>query len=220
MTSSNSTWLRKLLLPAAAVARSSAVAVIVLVVSLPCSWSAADVEPAPAASMFLVAARDLTDPNFSKAVVLLLRYDESGAMGVIVNRPTRALLREAIPSLEATTRVRNRVYLGGPVQVGTLRFLTRSDRSLEEADYVLGDIQISASRRLLDRLIAESPDDSGLRVYVGYSGWAPGQLEGEIARGGWHVVPATADQVFSADPEALWSELVPPPAPITAMARP
>lgn len=166
--------------------------------------------------MFLVASRDLTDPNFSRTVVLLLRYDDSGAMGVIVNRRTRAVLKDAIPDLNATDTTRHHVYLGGPVQLGTLRFLARSDQPLDDADYVLGDIQVSASRTLLDRLVAESEDESRLRVFIGYSGWAPGQLEDEIARGGWHVVPATADQVFSSEPEKLWSTLAPPPAPISA----
>lgn len=170
--------------------------------------------------MFLVASRELTDPNFSQTVVLLLRYDQDGVMGVIVNRRTRAVLKDAMPELDAESRTRHHVYLGGPVQIGTLRFLARSAEPLEDADYVLGDIQVSASRRLLDRLVAESPDNSRLRVFVGYSGWAPGQLEGEIARGGWHIVPATAEQVFSAEPDRLWSELVPPPTPITAMANP
>ena len=192
---------------------------------LPAVWlSVANVamaaEPPPAASMFLVASRELTDPNFSQTVVLLLRYDEDGAMGVIVNRRTRAFLKDAIPGLDAGSRSRHHVYLGGPVQLGTLRFLARSPEPLEDADYILGDIQVSASRRLLDRLVAESADNSRLRVFVGYSGWAPGQLEGEIARGGWHVVPATAEQVFSAEPDQLWSELVPPPTPITAMVVP
>jgi putative transcriptional regulator len=177
-------------------------------------------QPPPAASMFLVASRDLTDPNFSRTVVLLLRYDQDGAMGVIVNRRTRVVLKDAIPGLDAGSGTTHHVYLGGPVQIGTLRFLARSTEPLEDADYVVGDIQVSASRRLLDRLVAESWDDSRLRVFVGYSGWAPGQLEGEIARGGWHVVPATADQVFSAEPDRLWSDLVPPPAPITAMSDP
>ena len=93
---------------------------------LPAVWlSVANVamaaEPPPAASMFLVASRELTDPNFSQTVVLLLRYDEDGAMGVIVNRRTRALLKDAIPGLDAGSRSRHHVYLGGPVQLGTLR---------------------------------------------------------------------------------------------------
>jgi putative transcriptional regulator len=191
-----------------------------LVLSLSAPGAAAGAEPAPAAGMFLVASRELTDPNFSKSVVLILRYDESGAMGVIVNRRTRATLEDAMPEIDGAREVGNPIYLGGPVQIGTLRFLARADQPLEDADYVLGDIQVSASRSLLDRLVAEFADDSRLRVFIGYSGWAPGQLENEIARGGWHVVPATAAQVFSAEPEGLWSKLAPPPAPITAMAPP
>ena len=219
MTSSNSTWLERLSASASRGAGTFALTVL-LAALLFAPGTAAGAEPAPAAGMFLVASRELTDPNFSKSVVLVLRHDESGAMGVIVNRRTRAALKDAMPEVYGAREVRNPVYLGGPVQIGTLRFLARADQPLEDADYVLGDIQVSASRSLLDRLVAESADDSRLRVFIGYSGWAPGQLENEIARGGWHVVPATAGQVFSAEPEGLWSKLAPPPAPITAMTLP
>lgn len=219
MTSSNFTWHRRL--AASPPVGAGIVALTALLLSsLSATETAASVEPAPAAGMFLVASRELTDTNFSKSVVLILRYDESGAMGVIVNRRTRAVLKDAMPELDSTREIRNPVYLGGPVQIGTLRFLARADQPLEDADYVLGDIQVSASRSLLDRLVAESADDSRLRVFIGYSGWAPGQLENEIARGGWHVVPATAEQVFSAEPAGLWAKLAPPPAPITAMTPP
>lgn len=196
--------------------RPLAVTLLLAATCLPAPDAAIGAEPAPSASMFLVASRELTDPNFSRTVILLLRYDDSGAMGVIVNRRTRVVLKDAIPDLDARDSARHHVYLGGPVQLGTLRFLARSGQPLEDADYVLGDIQVSANRELLDRLVVESDDESRLRVFIGYSGWAPGQLEGEIARGGWHVVPATADQVFSTEPGELWSTLVPPPTPISA----
>jgi putative transcriptional regulator len=173
-------------------------------------------EPAPAAGMFLVASRDLQVPFFTRSVILLLQYDRSGAMGLIVNRPTEAVLSDAIPATKGHGGDRHHLHFGGPVSVQSVLYITRSSEALPSGVSVLEDLQVSGHLSSLQALLADSADAVKLKVFAGYSGWAPGQLEAEIQRGGWHVMPASAEQVFEPDGERLWRDLAPPPAPLSA----
>jgi putative transcriptional regulator len=173
-------------------------------------------EPRPAKGMFLVAAREMVDPNFSQTVILLLRYSDEGAMGLVVNRPTAVLPDQVIPGVDGLRRYDGPLFLGGPVQVNVVTFLVRDAPSLERADFVSEDLQYSGDSELLDELTKEDTDADRLRVYAGYAGWAPGQLDGEIARGGWHVVPGDTAVVFAEEPADVWAELAPLPEPLSA----
>ncbi len=167
-------------------------------------------ENEPSKGRFLVAARDLRDPNFAETVVLLVHYDSQGAMGLIVNRPTGRLAGELLPELEDLASEDKVIFLGGPVGRFGLLALLEARESLVEAEHIFGDVYMSGSRDLMQRTATPSGERSRLRVYVGHAGWAPGQLEFEIARGGWHVVPARQDLVFTEDPTDLWEQLIPP----------
>jgi putative transcriptional regulator len=182
----------------------------------PIAADAAPPEPSPAAGFFLVAARDMVDPNFSETVILLLRYDDDGAMGLIVNRPTVTLPEQVIPDIEGLGRYAGPLFLGGPVQVHFVTFLVRGTAELEGSTEVLPDVRYSTDPDLLAELTSEATDATSLRVYAGYAGWAPGQLEHEIERGGWHVLPGDSAAVFSGEPAAVWRELAPLPEPLSA----
>jgi putative transcriptional regulator len=158
---------------------------------------------------FLVARPGMPDPNFSRTVVLLLSYGTKGTRGLIVNRPTEARLSMLAPKLEELADREDPVYRGGPVQPWEMSLLVRSPSRKEGAQHVFDDVFVSESPEVLRRLATAGPD-AVFRVYAGYAGWAPGQLESEVARGDWHVVPGSADIVF-AEPasEEVWRGLLP-----------
>jgi putative transcriptional regulator len=160
-----------------------------------------------AAGKCLVAARDLPDPNFSDSVVLLVEYGETGAMGVIVNRPTELLISRVLGDSKAAQGRTDRVFFGGPVSPKGLVALVRSKSAVPDSRRVLEDVHLVTSRESLEGLIRAGTRSSELRTYLGYAGWGPGQLERETAAGSWHILPADADVVFDPEPEALWRRL-------------
>ena len=180
--------------------------------------------PVPAADAkslmgkFLVAGRELQDPNFRESVVLLVRHTERGAVGVIVNRPTPMPLSTLAPELDGANRA-GTVNMGGPVEPDTVQLLVRSSGNLRGADPVLDDVQFSRSAELLGRLLSTEPAGR-YRIFMGYAGWGSGQLESEIDRGDWHVVPATAREVFDENPGRLWRWLLPADPALTTDAKP
>lgn len=156
----------------------------------------------------LVASGELRDPHFAEAVVLLIDYNEEGAMGVIINRATRVKLSELLPKIKGLEQRSDPIYEGGPVERSEILMLLRSAQEPADSRAVFGDVYLSASAGLLKRLAEESPrDHAPFRVYSGYAGWAAGQLEAEVGAGAWHIFPATAAVVFASRPEDLWREL-------------
>jgi putative transcriptional regulator len=154
---------------------------------------------------FLIASRNLLDPNFAKTVVLLVVHNEEGAMGVVINRPSEVKLGQVIDDLEGIEDRPETVWVGGPVAHWQLVLLFRSGFELEEDEPILDDVYFSVSRNVLESLLEA---DMEFRVFAGYAGWSAGQLEQEIARGGWHVLPGDPEMVFDQEPFTLWKELV------------
>ena len=143
----------------------------------------------PAKGSFLVAEPDLRDPNFSQTVVLLTEYDETGAMGVIVNWPTAAPAAEVVPQIDGIAELGETIFVGGPVSRQVMLMLVRSEAELAEADRIFADVYLSTSRDLLQRVISGEVETTAMRLYSGYAGCAAGQLDFELERGGWRVVP-------------------------------
>jgi len=158
---------------------------------------------------FLVADRKLNDPNFRETVVLLLQYSPRGAMGLVVNRPTDVRLSHAVPEIEELERRDDTLHKGGPVPSEALFLLFRSARPLAESNRVFGDVFLSPSLGVLDQLVNGAGGESDFRLYVGHSGWGPGQLEYEIEGGHWHVVDGVSDLVFAEKPSSVWQRLIP-----------
>lgn len=163
----------------------------------------------PAAGKLLVASRELQGPTFAETVVLLVHYDDDGAVGLIVNRPMSITPAIALPRLPMLADYRGPLYLGGPVDRRRILALQRSKQPRDTAAMVFGDVYV---RPLDEALLAEPLGDSSrLRLYVGYAGWGPGQLDEELARGSWHVASASEELVFSDAPDTVWRRLLPPP---------
>lgn len=159
--------------------------------------------------VFLVAKPELLDPNFRETVVLITEPEVGGGpLGVIVNRPLGARLSEAVPALGEVPAQLDQLYGGGPVARNQLLFLVRSAWSPAHSLRVLADVYLSGDADLLEQIVRGAVKVESWRVYAGYSGWAPGQLQAEIARGGWYVIPADADVIFTEQPATVWPELI------------
>ncbi|MDJ0791330.1 MAG: YqgE/AlgH family protein [Acidimicrobiia bacterium] len=155
----------------------------------------------PTAGMFLVATPLVGGPPFDRSVVLMLEHDEDGAIGIVLNLRTDIPVADHIPEVADRASSPGLIHIGGPVDTDTAIVLARS----MTADFIrpahLGDIGI------VDPTTA--PDDlQDLRVYAGYAGWEPGQLEAELAEGAWWVVPADRGVIFTDDTETVWERMV------------
>jgi putative transcriptional regulator len=161
-----------------------------------------------ASGVFLVAKRDLKDPNFSETVVLVTQPRQGPPWGVIINRPLDHLLSEVLSDQDSLKGRKDVLFFGGPVMRQALIFLVRGASPPERSTPVLRDVYFTGDIDHIERLLRRPNPTSGLRVYSGYAGWGSGQLQSEIARGGWHVVPADAETVFEMDPAAIWPEMI------------
>ncbi len=166
-----------------------------------------DSSPALAKGRLVVASEESNDPNFAGSVVLIIAYSAQGAAGLIINRPSPVTLSETLPGIDGLLHSSERAYLGGPVARGQSFVLIRSAQPLENAKRVFDDVYVSTDRPLLEKLLADPSAAGSFRVYIGYAGWAPKQLDHELARGGWQVVSADAESIFNDKPEAVWEKL-------------
>ena len=164
--------------------------------------------PKPAPGMFLVARRSLGGTYFGETVIYLVEHDAQGTLGLIVNRSSNIRLADAVPDIDEALAAPHRLYLGGPVEPAMIMMLLRSESAARGMAHVADSVYVSADRRVLDAALEARRRAGEFRLYVGYSGWSAGQLDAEIERGSWHVVPAHGDAVFAADSDSLWQRLI------------
>ncbi len=154
----------------------------------------------------LLAMPQLQDPNFERAVVLMVGHTDQGSFGLIVNRPTSIPVAEVMSSLDVAWRGQpdTVVWYGGPVMPGTgwLLHPPGQDPAVEGVITVAPGIQLSTSPAQLRALAAQPPAE--MRFLMGYSGWGSAQLEGELATGSWLTADATPELVFGPPPERMW----------------
>jgi putative AlgH/UPF0301 family transcriptional regulator len=155
----------------------------------------------------LVASRGLDDPNFAQTVVLLVRYDEKGVLGLVLNRRTDVPLSRAL-DLEAAKNRSDPVYVGGPVGLPGVLALLQSPAKIEKGENIFGGVYLISDKTLFEQTISARPDPSVFHVYVGYAGWTQDQLRAEVQLGAWFVFPADAAAVFNPDPKSLWLEMI------------
>ena len=155
----------------------------------------------------LVASRSLGDPDFAGTVVLLVRYDEKGALGLILNRRTDVPLSRVL-DLDAAKDRSDPVYLGGPVGPSAVFALFKSSAKMEKAENILGGVYLISDKALFEQTISARPDPGVFHVYLGYAGWTQDQLRTEAQSGAWFVFPADAATVFNSDPDSLWLQMI------------
>jgi putative transcriptional regulator len=140
--------------------------------------------------------------------VLLIEYDAKGALGLIVNRPTKVQLGDLLPGIEEFKERADIVYVGGPVSKNQVIVLMRSVQQPREAGRVFADTYVSSSMETLKEAVSMSLEGGSFHTFVGYAGWGPGQLDDEVSRGDWHVSPGEEAIVFDRASEEIWPELI------------
>ena len=152
----------------------------------------------------LIASPALEDPNFDRSVVLITEHGEEGAMGIVLNRPSESEVTAVIPELEAIAGPEP-IFVGGPVQPEALVVLGEFSNPDKAAWVVVADVGLVSAQTELEDL-PESVRRG--RVYAGFSGWGPGQLEDEIEEEAWIVEAPMPAELFPEDPDTLWSDVL------------
>jgi putative transcriptional regulator len=152
----------------------------------------------------LIANGSLFDPNFRQAVVLVAEHADEGAVGVVLNRPARITVAEAAPAFVGLTAPTEPIYIGGPVEPDAAIVLAQAADPVDLTSVVFGSIG----------LLGDSPDGiptsniTRTRVFAGYAGWGPGQLENELEESSWITEDAQPSDVFTETPEVLWGQIL------------
>lgn len=154
----------------------------------------------------LVATPALADPNFDRAVVLLLDHDDEGSLGVVLNRPTPVEVEDVLQPWAELAGQPQVVFQGGPVSLDSalgLAVVPGDAKGKEPLGWrrvhgAIGLVDLEAPPELL------APGLGPLRIFAGYAGWGPGQLEEELTDGAWYVVESEPGDVFSPDPDRMW----------------
>jgi len=153
----------------------------------------------------LTASPAILDPNFRRTVVFVTAHTDDGAVGLVLNRPSEATVGEAVPQLAAVVDRDEPVFVGGPVNPNGVAMLAEFADPDDAGVWVVDDIGFVA---LDDALEAGPPPLGRTRVFAGVAGWGEDQLEGELDRDDWFVEEAAADDVFTDDPDGLWSSVL------------
>lgn len=161
----------------------------------------------------LVASPTLGDDNFERTVVYVVEHDESGALGVIINRPSQVDVGSILPDWHLYATTPQVVFHGGPVGRDNALALACLPANAEPSDEAepLGFRRIFGRVGLVDldaQPEAVAASVANMRVFAGYAGWEPGQLEDEIAEGAWFVVDSATEDPFQDDPAQLWRDVL------------
>lgn len=161
--------------------------------------------PATLAPSFLVSVPQMRDPHFDHSVVYLIAHNDSGAFGITINRPGKLTLSEVCKELGIAPVLGDRVYNGGPVEPERGFVLHSGGQALDGAETIEPGIHISGLPETLQKLCGGG---IRFRLFLGYAGWAPGQLEDEIGGGAWLSIPSAPHYIFETAPEAIWERVL------------
>jgi putative transcriptional regulator len=192
---------------ASVVVRSAIIAFLALWVGLIAPPFSAAEAPPSLKGQFLIATDTMRDPRFDRAVILMVQHDSDGALGIVINRPLGekplADLLAAFGDKDFAATGSARIFLGGPVQPEVSFVIHGTDYRRPETLDIDARFAATPSRAVL-RDIARSSGPMKNLIAFGYAGWAPGQLEGELARNVWYVAPADPGLVFDDDRDKVW----------------
>lgn len=178
---------------------------LLLLLTLTCAGITDSYALEPATGRLLLASNKINDSRFKETVILITGH-EHGSMGIILNRPTGLKLAEVLPDVEEVRGRPTIFYFGGPVDKQQVLTLLRNGERQDNSSQVVGRTGLSDLKSVLDRFDDEQIDVK-LRVYLGYVGWAPGQLNKEIARGDWLVIAEDEMAIYDPLPRTLWTRL-------------
>jgi putative transcriptional regulator len=155
---------------------------------------------------YLLDSGKLTGSFFEKTVIFLCQHDEKGAFGFVVNRPSGARLGNVVDMSLPGTLSEMELFLGGPVQTEILSYL-HADTSLMQTNIVPG-IEFGNSVEGLMEIASNFSPSRNLKVFGGYAGWGPGQLEAELEQGAWFLHRSSTDYLFSYPSRDLWAMIL------------
>jgi len=164
---------------------------------------------------FLISEIGLMDPNFYRSVVLMITHDDKGAFGLVVNRPSKLTLGDLVEGMGKSPAASIPVYVGGPLQQDFLFVLhtefaagSSGDNEKRPVEGVVFEPMTQSAVDYLKEKWSSLPDGKRptVRLYAGYSGWGPGQLEGELQSEAWVVLPATQEIIFHPNPAEGWAD--------------
>lgn len=160
---------------------------------------------APMKGRLLLATPPMDDPNFDRTVIYMLEHRDDGALGVVINRPTDEELADPLDRWIDLQAAPAAIFVGGPVEPDALIALALAHQPVEEPSEELSPVSgvVASADLTVDPALVAGLVGS-VRIFRGYAGWGPGQLEGEIDSGSWLVLDAEPGDVFASDPDDLW----------------
>lgn len=158
-----------------------------------------------AAGQLLIAEPFLADPNFARSVILLCEHSSEGSVGFVINRATQLTLGDLLPELYTPLLG---VSQGGPVQLDTLHMLHRTPDVFGGNQITPGVYWGGSYEALQDAVVTNNYQPMDLRLFVGYSGWSPGQLEKEVKEGSWLVADISEDILFETNTQDIWKSAI------------
>ncbi|HEY3436369.1 MAG TPA: YqgE/AlgH family protein [Actinotalea sp.] len=156
----------------------------------------------------LVATPGLLDPNFRRSVVLVLHHDDEGALGVVLDRPLDVDVGSVLGPWQDVVSPPAALFQGGPVgldgalAVAIMRTDAEPHPTVTRVAGIFALVDLDADPAEAEQAF------TGVRVFAGHAGWGDGQLDEEVAAGGWYVLPALADDVVTPDPSSLWRRVL------------
>lgn len=156
----------------------------------------------------IITPRDSPDPHFANSVIVLAHYDATGALGLMIHYKSDLTIQKALTGLKGVEKRTDPLFVGGPVELPVVLALLRSKSAPEGASRVIGDLYLMTSKQSIGAALTAGRPASDLRIFIGYSGWGPGQLESEVRRSGWYIFNYDESVVFDEHPDTLWNRMI------------
>lgn len=156
----------------------------------------------------IVMHRDAPDPLFARSVIVLARFDQTGALGLMIHYRSDLTIQRALAGIKGAENRTDRIFVGGPVELPGVLALFRSKSPPKDSKNVTGNLYMLSSKTGIGAALSEGSKPSELRIFVGYAGWGPGQLAREVRQKGWYIFDYDEGLVFDEHPESLWKRLI------------
>jgi len=190
----------------------SLLAVGFLLSPLPCTAQSMRPEDL-AQGKIIITPRDSPDPHFANSVIVLAKYGPTGALGLMIHYKSDLTIQKALTGLKGAEKRTDMVFVGGPVEIPMVLALLRSKSAPEGVspggvNHVTGNLYLMTAKPGITAALIGGRSASDLRIFIGYSGWGPGQLEREVRRSGWFIFDYDEAIVFDEHPDTLWERLI------------
>jgi putative transcriptional regulator len=156
----------------------------------------------------LIMQRDAPDPLFAHSVILLARYDRTGALGLMVHYRSSLTIQQALSGIKGAEKRVDPLFVGGPVELKVIMALVRSQSPPDDGNLIAGNLYLLSSRQSIGAALSAGLKPSEFHAFLGYTGWGPGQLEREVRLNGWFIFDYDEGLVFDGHPETLWKRLI------------